>query len=350
MSTEQRDIIPPTVETYNDGGRMAHPGATLQAAREAKGLSTTDAAASLRLPEKILAHLEAGHYDKLPGDTFARGYVRSYARLLGLDANRLVLEYDRARGIEVRERQVSGIDKMARPGKTGSMLVTWTTVVVTLAIIASILLWWYDSQPERSVDDVAAIASQALDEVEVDSMALPEDFAADSAPPVDYEDVLADSTQERSEALAPTESAAGDAAAPTAEPQPADAVPSAAGTSGAADAQQMVPAQPSAQALAPAASAESPALSAQAQPAAPAANGGLQMSFSADCWVQVTTPAGASLHSGLMNAGQTLAIDHQGPIDVVIGAVEAVSQIAFNGAPVDTDSIRQSGVVRLRLG
>ncbi|MEH6671074.1 RodZ domain-containing protein [Halopseudomonas sp.] len=349
MSTEQHDVMPPKVEAYDDGGRMAHPGATLQAARQAKGLSTAEAATSLRLPEKILAHLEAGRFDQLPGDTFARGYVRSYARLLGLDANRLVLEYDRARGIEVRERQVSGIDKMGRPGKTGGMLMTWTTIIVALAIIASILLWWYDSQPTQSVSDVAEIASQALDEVEVDAMALPEDldFAADSAPEMETGALPADPVAPPAAVSTTDEFTTGDSTLQSSETaETFQAEPSE--LSEATTAPAPAPAEPSAQATAPVTPVASPAAENE-QPVASSARG-LQMRFSGDCWVQITTAGGESLHSALMQAGQTLAIDHPGPINVVIGAVEAVSQIAFNGEPVDTNSVRQSGVVRLRLG
>ncbi len=325
--------MPPNVELRQDDGRMPHPGATLQAGREAKGLSAGEAATSLRLPEKILAHLEAGRFDQLPGDTFARGYVRSYARLLGLDANRLVLEYDRSRGIEVRERQVSGIDKMGRPGRTGSTLLTWTTVVVALAIFASLLLWWYDSQPAPANEDISSIASQVLDEVEVDAMALPEDFAADPElpeetvlalpglvlPATDAE-VAAASAEEQQALLTPgqTELSAEDAGIQPVAPE-GETAPSQAATTEAAD--QSV-----------------------------ASVSGLRMQFTGDCWVQVTTPGGETLHSALMQAGQSLAIDHQGPFDVVIGAVEAVSQIAFNGESVNTQGVRDSGVVRLRLG
>lgn len=322
--------MPPNVELRQDDGRMPHPGATLQAAREAKGLSAGEAATSLRLPEKILAHLEAGRFDKLPGDTFARGYVRSYARLLGLDANRLVLEYDRSRGIEVRERQVSGIDKMGRPGRTGSTLMTWTTVVVALAILASVLLWWYDSQPAPADQDISSIASQVPDEVEVDAMALPEDFAAD--PELSQETAL----QLPGLVLPATDA---EVAAASAEEQPAE------------DA-GMQPVAPEVQTEPSQATTSGPDTAAMTETGNQsfATASGLLMQFTGDCWVQVTTPGGETLHSALMQAGQSLAIDHQGPFDVVIGAVEAVSQIAFNGEPVDTQGVRDSGVVRLRLG
>tara|TARA_R110001592_G_C13190927_1_gene752667 strand:- start:14992 stop:15990 length:999 start_codon:yes stop_codon:yes gene_type:complete len=332
MSTDQRDAITPTDETRQAGGRTHNPGASLQVGREAKGLSTAEAAASLRLPEKILIHLEAGRFENLPGDTFARGYVRSYARLLGLDANQLVLEYDRYRGVEVREQKVSGIDKLSQPGKISGMLVTWTTVIVAIAILASILLWWYDSQPETSGQNVSTIAEQSIDEVEVDAMSLPENFAGDSSIfPSDSSDPLIAPTVTEEDASATSD-------------LPESDIP----TEG-APAQTQIE---SAASIPPQVSADSSASESDVTAANEmmAVGQGLQMRFSGNCWLQVTTPGGEVLHSALMQAGQTLTLDHQGPIDIVIGAVEAVSLIAFNGEPVDTQGTRASGVVRLRLG
>lgn len=332
MSTDQRDAITPTEETRQAGGRTHNPGASLQVDREAKGLSTAEVAASLRLPEKILIHLEAGRFENLPGDTFARGYVRSYARLLGLDANQLVLEYDRYRGVEVREQQVSGIDKLSHPGKISGMLVTWTTVIVAIAVLASILLWWYDSQPETSGQDVSTIAEQSIDEVEVDAMSLPENFAEESSVfPSDSSDPL----------IAPTVT---EEDAPATSDLPALEIP----TEGAPAQTQIESSAP----IPPQVSADSSTSESDVTAANEmlAVGKGLQMLFSGNCWLQVTTPGGEVLHSALMQAGQTLTLDHQGPIDIVIGAVEAVSLIAFNGEPVDTQGTRASGVVRLRLG
>jgi cytoskeleton protein RodZ len=332
MSTDQRDAITPTDDVRQAGGRTHNPGASLQVGREAKGLSTAEAAASLRLPEKILIHLEAGRFENLPGDTFARGYVRSYARLLGLDANQLVLEYDRYRGVEVREQKVSGIDKLSQPGKISGMLVTWTTVIVAIAILASILLWWYDSQPETSGQDVSTIAEQSIDEVEVDAMSLPENFAGESPVfPSDSSDPLIAPTITEEDASATSDLPESDI--------PTEGTPAQTQIESAAS----IPSQVSADSS----TSESDVTAANEMMAV---GQGLQMRFSGNCWLQITTPGGEVLHSALMQAGQTLTLDHQGPIDIVIGAVEAVSLIAFNGEPVDTQGTRASGVVRLRLG
>src|SRR5690606_4630031 len=71
-----------------------HPGEALRAAREARNWLKSDVAMQLHLSTDALTYLETGQFDKLPGMTFARGYVRAYAKLLGLDQNQLVRDFD----------------------------------------------------------------------------------------------------------------------------------------------------------------------------------------------------------------------------------------------------------------
>ncbi len=330
MTTQQRDIPEeplPELHKHN-------PGATLRLEREKQGMTTASAAATLRLPEKILLHLEAGRFDQLPGDTFARGYVRSYASMLGLDPQRLVLEYDGYVGVVVRERSVSAIDKLSPPNKTGHLLVTWSSVVIALVILASVLVWWYDSQPVQGPADDVSEAGELIDEVEVDALSLPGDMA---------EDVQrqADAAAER-EQLALVPDGAGLAVAPKT---------GAAATAADAAAATEAPVAPApASDPAPGPAAEAVVDPAQQSGTSVSASEGLQMRFSANCWLQVTAVGGQVLHSSLMQQGQSLNIDHDGPVDLVIGAVEAVSQIEFRGQPVDMQSYNRAGVVRLRLG
>lgn len=65
-------------------------GAELAAAREARGLGLNEVAQQLKFGVRQLEALEADRFDDLPGGTFARGMVRSYARLLKLDPEPLL--------------------------------------------------------------------------------------------------------------------------------------------------------------------------------------------------------------------------------------------------------------------
>ena len=59
-------------------------GASLKAAREERGLSVAEVAQSLKFAPRQIDALEQDRFDLLPGGTFVRGMVRSYARLLKL--------------------------------------------------------------------------------------------------------------------------------------------------------------------------------------------------------------------------------------------------------------------------
>ena len=65
-------------------------GQELAAAREARGLALADVAQQLKFAPRQLEALEQEQFEALPGATFARGMVRSYARLLKLDPEPLV--------------------------------------------------------------------------------------------------------------------------------------------------------------------------------------------------------------------------------------------------------------------
>lgn len=68
----------------------ASPGGLLRAARVASGLSIAEVTQSIKFAERQIEALERDDFDKLPGNTFVRGIIRSYAKLLRLDPGPLL--------------------------------------------------------------------------------------------------------------------------------------------------------------------------------------------------------------------------------------------------------------------
>ena len=67
------------------------PGAALAAARVAQGMSLEDVARQLKLSVAQIRAIEADDYAKLPSPVFVRGFIRTYARTVKLDAAKMVL-------------------------------------------------------------------------------------------------------------------------------------------------------------------------------------------------------------------------------------------------------------------
>lgn len=289
---------------------VVNPGELLRAERERVGFSAEEVAAHLHLGKTTLGYLEEGRFDRLPGDTFARGYIRSYARLLKLDPNVFAGHFDRYVGVDSRAVRVGSINPIVPARSSGTR---WM-VLSTLAIIAIMLvlgLWWWNDSRDPGLPPEEAEVSALIDDVQVDAMALPQNFASPAA------DATPNDLEAELEQPAPS----------AAEQAPAlDAPPVETTDNG-----------------------ETPA---PAEPVAAPASGvsGLQMAFTGNCWVQVSTAEGRVLHGAEMGAGQTLHIDHQGPLDLVVGAPQAVSTIEYNGQPVELTAHRLSGVARLSLG
>src|SRR5690606_19038652 len=66
----------------------------------------------------------------------------------------------------------------------------------------------------------------------------------------------------------------------------------------------------------------------------------LEMTFSEDCWIQVSDSTGRRLVSALRRQGDSLDVSGVPPLRVVVGAMNAVESIQFQGEPLAMDSFR----------
>lgn len=82
------------------------PGAALKQARESLNRSIEDVARALHLSPRLVDALERDDYQGLPPVTFVRGYLKNYARLLGLREQDIVEAYHRAIGLDTAEDDV----------------------------------------------------------------------------------------------------------------------------------------------------------------------------------------------------------------------------------------------------
>ncbi|GAB4559187.1 MAG: hypothetical protein Tsb0020_04790 [Haliangiales bacterium] len=67
----------------------------LVSARRQRSMSVIQIAEVTRIPVRSLKRLEAGDFEKLPADVFVRGFIRSYARCVGLDVDESIRRYTR---------------------------------------------------------------------------------------------------------------------------------------------------------------------------------------------------------------------------------------------------------------
>lgn len=70
-------------------------GPYLRQEREIRQISIEELSQETRIPIKMLLRLEGDRFDELPGEVFARGFLKAYARALGIDSDPLLERYGR---------------------------------------------------------------------------------------------------------------------------------------------------------------------------------------------------------------------------------------------------------------
>ncbi len=313
-----------------------NPGETLRLARESNGWSLEEVALKLNLTTTSLGNLENGAFDKLPGHTFARGYIRAYAKLLGTDQAILVQQFDQFTGTDSQGSNVHGLGRIEEPVRVSHTILRIVSLLLLIAVIGGGFIWWQDQTSLRSKD----LVSNALEHVEVESadgttQIHPLDEPEDQA--VAQGEAAAGTNLDLQAAQPPVDACTESAPAAVA---PAPAVPATPAPATAAQA----PAAPVPTPVAPTVAAPV----AQA-PASVAGDGRLQITYVADCWTQVTDGNGKVLFSALKRKGDTLDQVGKPPLTLRLGFARG-AQVAYNGQPVDVAPFTSGETARLKLG
>lgn len=102
---------------------MSAIGAKLKAAREARGLTTSELAASINTLTLVVQNLEDDQFQRLPAPIYVRGFIKLYAQQVGLDPAPLLEEYAavhaRAAGGPHQAAPVAARLKHSRPAPAG---------------------------------------------------------------------------------------------------------------------------------------------------------------------------------------------------------------------------------------
>lgn len=116
------------------------PGNCLRQARESRGLSITDVTQAIKFGSRQIEALERDDFDKLPGNTFVRGIIRSYAKLLRIEAEPLLamlVQQKLAAESEIHAPQDTGAE-LPLPGELRSRLPLLALLVaLTAAAVAA---------------------------------------------------------------------------------------------------------------------------------------------------------------------------------------------------------------------
>lgn len=195
---------------------MSELGERLREARESQGISLSQAAVETRILQRYLVALEDGDYQHLPGDVYARGFIRNYANYLGLPGDELIELYRQDRGLSEPIRVVAAtssprIRGMVVPSFFGVFFVVLVLIGASYLALSALNFVGDNVQPQVASQPTAAPTPRPLP------------TAASSAPDSSSGPVIASAPT--SPAGGPTLPPAGAALPPTTAPTAASDAP-----------------------------------------------------------------------------------------------------------------------------
>lgn len=295
---------------------ISSPGALLRRAREARGESVHEVAFALKLSPRQVDALERDDFDALPGMAFVRGFMRNYARYVGLDATPLLDAVQRLAGQGSPDlspiRNADG-DLPAGGSRRRGSFPAGAVVLVLLAMLAT--GWYFDWFRTEPVSVERMLETPAADTAVLDSQPM----VVPSAP-VEASSVTS---------MTPTDS-------------PADVRPQ---TDSAAPTEEAAPAEPVAPVLPAVTGATAEAGDAPVQSGS---GGRLAFRFAGESWVEVRDATGAIVYSGVNRAGTERNVQGTPPFALVIGNATNVV-LEFDGKPVDLAPHTKVSVARLTV-
>ncbi|MHB2053189.1 RodZ domain-containing protein [Pseudomonas sp. VEM90] len=319
-----------------------NPGELLRLAREKRDWSQAEVARKLNLTVSSLNHVETGAFDKLPGHTFARGYIRAYAKLMDLDQAALVDAFDRYTGTHAKGSDVHSLGRIEEPVRLSHNILRGVSLLLLVAVVGGGFFWWQDQGSLRGKE----LAKIALEHVEVESA----DGTTQIHPLDEPEDQAVSVGQQAESAPLALERGAAEQPA-AAEQAPVSSEPAIAAAPAPA---QQAPAQPApaaspAPVTPPVQAAAAPAPAAAEPAAVPTGSAKVAIQFTADCWTQVSDGNGKVLFSAIKRKGDNLELTGKPPFSVRLGFARG-AQVSYNGQAVDVAPFTSGETARLKLG
>jgi cytoskeleton protein RodZ len=148
-------------ERYYARSATGSAGAMLASHREAQNLSVEDVSRHLKLSPAQVEALEAGAYERLPGRVFVRGFLRNYAKLMGIDPQPLLRAIDAEMPEPVRVEEPPPVKEVEMPLEQRSRWSTYAGIALFAVAALAIYEFGFNDTRERDPDANAETAGPA---------------------------------------------------------------------------------------------------------------------------------------------------------------------------------------------
>jgi cytoskeleton protein RodZ len=136
-----------------NGSAMGAFGDRHRGEREMRGITLDEITESTKISRRHLEALEKEHFDQLPGGVFNKGFVRAYARFLGIDEDQAVADYSAASNEQPEPENKFPLEIHEEPNRELNPRPSKVPLVFAVAALAGVLVgygFYFKSKPHNS--------------------------------------------------------------------------------------------------------------------------------------------------------------------------------------------------------
>ena len=289
------------------------PGQMLSDAREQMNLSVEDVAVKLNFRICQVKDIEADIFDKATPETFTRGYLLNYAKLVGISSVDIIASYESLGVAEKQGAEMQSFSKITEKEAQHSRIM-WLSYLIIIALVTLSVVYYFQEaknqqknassvNTEQSAEIIQEQQSEQLNTNNADAEKLSIDIVEVTMPKQD-------------EAFHPSNTSAQDIAGNVTQPV-----------------------DEAAEQLQNFATVESLEQSTMAQAI---------FTFAGDCWVNIHDSTGERIAYGIKKAGYVMELNAKAPFEVTVGKPELVS-IILNGKTIDMSKYNSGNIAKFTL-
>lgn len=326
------------IKELSEDIEVVGPGQLLAEGRKSLGLSQLEVAEKLNFREALVKEIEQDVFDDTLPDTFNRGYLKNYAKLVNINVHDVLTSYETLNVAVKQGAEMQSFSKETEKQAQNNLLM-WISYLILALLIGSSVIWWIQDAKKQTpiaTKPSVQIANNAnAAQGDKTSQQVVNDDDNQILPGIEslsQSDQISELDEGKTVALAETlikspsdQEINHDISTPITEestipvPKPAEqSVEDLIDASTAIEANQV--------------GSESKA----------------QFTFAGDCWVNIYDATGERVAWGIKKGGYVMNISGQAPFTVTLGKPELVS-ISFNDLAVDMSQFNSGNIAKFTL-
>lgn len=309
-------------QELSDDIEIVGPGQILAEGRIALGLSQEDVAKSLNFRLSLVKDIENETFDKSLPDTFNRGYLRNFAKLVHVSVDDVLASYEMLGVAEKQGAEMQSFSQSTKKQAENNRLM-WVSYLIIAVIIGSTLFWFFQDAPTAAVKTSPEVVTEITD---TDENATLEPVASELADEVTASESAAvnsvnttDKTNTINQDI--SQDSLGDI-----------------GDNIVADEQVALAATTDIEAINE--SIEQPSTVVNKTP--------VTFYFNGDCWVNIYDATGEHIAWGVKKADYVMNIEGVAPFTVTLGKPELVT-ITYDGDDIDMSQFNRGNIAKFTL-